>query len=211
MADSVTATDIPPGVYDLVGGYVDGAYAWTDADWLFHHTSRLVRIAVDWRNQEADVLDVEQGDATPGEAVAWTQTRRANGQGATLYFSSGLYSQVAAAFAAVGAPVPYVWVAQWDGVYSGWYGAVAKQYANPTLSGGHYDLSWVADYWPGIDTGPAPGPIPIPSPPPPTPAPVPPIDGARAAYGDLAGFLTAELPAGVANLNLLAGLFRQGA
>jgi hypothetical protein len=31
-------------------------------------------------------------------------------------------------------------------------GAVAKQYADPgTHGGGHYDLSIVADYWPGVD------------------------------------------------------------
>src|SRR5207245_9944229 len=36
--------------------------------------------------------------------------------------------------------------------------AVAKQYQHPPASGGHYDLSVVADYWPGVDPVPPPAP-----------------------------------------------------
>ena len=164
MADSVTATDIPPGAFPLVAGYVDGAYAWTDADWLFHHNSRLVRITVFGGGTDADVIDVESGDATPAQAAQWAIGRKAAGKVPTVYVQASRFGEVVAAFAAAGAPYPYFWIADWDNVNGPWYGSIAKQYQNPTLSGAHYDVSWVADHWPGVDPELPTGPVPTPDP-----------------------------------------------
>ncbi|GLY65481.1 hypothetical protein [Amycolatopsis taiwanensis] len=49
---------------------------------------------------------------------------------------------------------PHCWVARYDGVANLPVGCVAKQYINPPGSGGHFDLSAVADFWPGIDPAP---------------------------------------------------------
>jgi hypothetical protein len=172
MYDSVTAADIPRGAL-MVAGYVDGAYAWTEADWNLHAKARWVRITVGSGTLDADVADVENGDYTPATAAAWGKRKLARGDAPGYYISESRLPQLYAALSAAGMD-PYkghvVWVALWDGVYAQWDGATAKQYQHPPGSGGHYDLSWVADYWPGID----PPPVPAPAPPPPAPGPTPP-------------------------------------
>lgn len=224
MADSVTATDIPPGRFDLVAGYVDGLYRWTDADWLFHHASRLVRITVGSGTLDADVADVETGDFNPDQGMAWIRAKLARGEHGTLYFSSSRNAEVDGARVRAGlSNNDYsVWSAQWDGQPVGLPYTIAHQYANPALSGGHYDLSVVADYWPGVDppppAPPPPGPPP-PGPPPPTPppgpppvpppTPVPPIDQTRSAFGNLAAFLTSDVPAFVQEILRLLGLYNK--
>lgn len=62
-----------------VAGYVGGLYAWSQADWdLFPHADK-VRIAVRASTDDGDVLDVEQGDATPDQAAGWIAMRHAAG------------------------------------------------------------------------------------------------------------------------------------
>jgi hypothetical protein len=65
---------------------------------------------------------------------------------------------VAAAFINAGVAQPNWWLAGYDDVPEIPAGAIGKQYANEPLTGGHYDLSVVADHWPGVDTGPGPSP-----------------------------------------------------
>jgi hypothetical protein len=150
MYDSTNPFDIPLGV-EMVAGYIDGAYAWPQAGWDRFGSIPKVRISCTNADLAADVLDVEPGCADIPTAVNWTQTLRGIGRQPALYFSASLYSQVEAAFVAIGSLVPLVWIADWDGVFGPWFGSVAKQYANPAITGGHFDLSWVADYWPGVD------------------------------------------------------------
>jgi hypothetical protein len=221
MADSVTSADIPPG-YPLVAYYVDGLYAWTVADRRRHQASRQVGIAVAWQTADAQVLDVENGDATPEQAVGWSQTRRAMGHQPVIYCNQSTLAAVEAAFHAKSVGLPAFWIALWDGVASLPPQWLAKQYANPTITGGHYDLSVVSDgYWEGVDPAPpAPAPAPAPAPPPappppPLPAPVPvpdptapPFDQTRSAWGALAGFLTSTLPGAIRELLHLLGIIR---
>jgi|SRR6185369_423930 len=178
MYDSVTSRDIPVGV-QMVAGYVDGRYAWTAADWGRHAKSRPVRITVTGQSLTAHVIDIENGAATMAMAIAWAKRKLAAKQIPNFYLSASRLPELYAALRAAGLP-PYsghgVWVAKWDQVYGQYAGAVAKQYDHPPHSGGHYDLSWVADYWPGVDPAPAPSPTPAPVPAPvplPVPAPVP--------------------------------------
>lgn len=224
MADSITATDIPPGVFDLVAGYIDGIYKWTDQDWLFHAKSRLVTISAVTADVSANVLDVETGALDPNQAAGWASQKWARGDIPTVYIQTSRYQELVDAFKARGVRFPYIWAAQWDGVNAPWFGAVAKQYANPPLSGGHYDLSWVADYWPGVDPAPAPapGPSPLPTPQPPAPpppaplptptpqpAPGPPIDQTRSAWANLAAFFVEDVPAFIQEILRLLGLYNK--
>jgi hypothetical protein len=150
MYDSVTASDIPTGSA-LVAGYVDGRFAWSDADWSRFEGRVKVRIAVLPSTNDGHMLDVETGNTQPDQAPAWVKMRRAAGVDPTVYTNAGLWPDVRAAFKRAGIAEPHYCIALWDGVAELIDGAVAKQYANPKITGGHYDASSVADYWPGVD------------------------------------------------------------
>jgi hypothetical protein len=150
MGDSTTAADIPQ-TFDLVAGYCDGPYRWSDADWALHAGKVLVRIATRADTDDGHVLDVETGDALPAGAPAWATMRRAAGVEPTIYVNLSNEQAVTEAFALAGAPLPHYWLAHYDGIAALPAGYVAKQYADEAMTGGHYDASVVADYWPGVD------------------------------------------------------------
>lgn len=155
--DSVTAADIP-ATAAMVAGYVDGRYAWTQADWALHKAAQHVKIAVFAGTDDGQVLDVETGDATPGESVGWVRARRQVGADPTVYMNTATWPAVRAAFRAAAVTEPHYWVADWTGARHLPAGAVACQYADPRTSGGHYDLSAVAARWPGVDAPAPPSP-----------------------------------------------------
>jgi hypothetical protein len=174
MYDSTNPYDIPRTAH-AVAGYVDGRYAWPQAGWDWHGAPLKVRITVTGQTLNAHVADVENGDLTPAQGAAWLKRKKAAGQIGALYFSRGLLSTVVAAVRAEGlGPADWtIWEADWTAVPHLRDSAYAVQYDHPPHSGGHYDLSLVADYWPGVDPKPAPAPAPAPTPPPPPPAPEP--------------------------------------
>lgn len=154
MFDGVNASRLPTNA-QLVAGYVDGLYAWSAADWARFPDAVKVRIAVFSSTNDGEVLDIEPGDATPAESVDWVLMRRRAGVDPTVYVNTSTWPAVRACFEARGVAEPHYWVAQYDGVPALPAGAVAKQYYNNDQAG--YDLSVVADYWPGIDSAPAAG------------------------------------------------------
>jgi hypothetical protein len=163
MIDSVTARDIPASAA-MVAGYVDGLYRWTAADWARFPAARKVRIAVFATTNDGQVLDIETGAATPAQAAGWVRMRLAAGQYPSVYVNRANVGAVLAALHAAGLDGKFgVWLADWTGVPHLAPGTYATQYAGSAQAGGHFDLSLVSDFWPGID----------PSPPPPTPAPSP--------------------------------------
>lgn len=199
MYDSVTPTDIPTSA-QMVAGYVDGAYAWPDSGWLRFPNARKVTITVTGASLDANVADVEAGDLSPAQGVAWARAKRARGEVGVLYFSLGLWPQIRAQLtpAEIAAPFFETWVALWDGKAQLQPGWLAKQYANPTLSGGHFDLSIVGDYWPGVDPAPSSAPpqpsgVPVTIPPPP-PGSTPPLDQVRAAWARLGDLFVQVIP-----------------
>lgn len=156
MYDSDVAADIPADAA-MVAGYVD---IWSAQDWARFPNAIKVRIA---RNagEDGDVLDVESGDATPDQAPAWVTRQRERGAVPCVYMSESAWPAVRAAFVAARptVPDPLYWVAayQLPNDRSIPAGAVAHQYASPAYgSGGHWDLSSVVDYWPGVDPAPDP-------------------------------------------------------
>lgn len=141
---------IIPADAQLVAGYVDGDYVWTGADWARFPHAVHVRIAVHAGTDDGHVLDVESGNATPAESVDWVLLRRGSGADPTVYCNTSTWPQVRAAFQARTVPEPHYWIADYDGDTAIPAGAVAHQYASTA----RWDLSAVADYWPGVDPAP---------------------------------------------------------
>lgn len=150
MYDSTNANDIP-ATATMVAGYVDGAYRWSDADWARFPGAVKVRIAVFAPTNDGHVGDVETGAMAPHDAPWWAHQRRLAGVDPTVYVNLANAAAVRAAFDAAGEPQPHYWLASYDNNPTIPPGYIAKQYANEPLAGGHYDLSVVADYWPGVD------------------------------------------------------------
>lgn len=59
-----------PGGAEAVAGYVNGRYAWTQAEWDRFPKAHKVTISIN-ASTRARMLDVEQLDATPDEAPGW--------------------------------------------------------------------------------------------------------------------------------------------
>jgi len=150
MYDAVTAANIPAGAR-MVAGYIDRIKLapWSAADWARFPGAVKVTIVKKASTDDGHVLDVEVGDATPGEAPGWVRMRRAAGADPTVYCNTSTWPAVRAAFAKAGVAEPHYWIARYDGDPAIPAGAVAKQYRGNVPPG--YDVSSVADYWPGVD------------------------------------------------------------
>src|SRR6267378_1117490 len=138
----------------MVGGYVDGLYKWTLADWARFPNSVKVRIAVFASTNDGHVLDVEQGDATPVQAPVWAKMRRAASVDPSVYCNRSNIAAIRAAFTAANEPEPHFWLATLDGSLPWTSDIVAIQYQGQAITLKHYDRSIVNDYWPGVDTVP---------------------------------------------------------
>lgn len=154
MYDSVDWSAIPIDA-EAVAGYISpSGYTWPQAAWDRFPNAVHVRItpSASHTGLGVHVLDVETGDATPAQAPGWARDQRALGQDPTIYCSEGTWTTVQNAFNAQGVAQPHYWVAGYPGAGASIpAGAVGHQYADPKTSGGNYDLSVVADYWPGVD------------------------------------------------------------
>lgn len=156
MYDSTNLYDIPRTA-QAIAYYVDGAYAAPQAAIDWHGAPVKVGITVTGGTLAAQVCDMENGDLTPAQAADWIKRKIAAGQHPTAYFSVSRWPALDAARKALGIPDGSfsVWTADWTGKPHLTTNAAATQYADPAYgSGGHYDLSLLADYWPGVD-GPA--------------------------------------------------------
>jgi hypothetical protein len=146
MYDSITAADIPANA-EMVAGYVDGLYRWSDSDWARFPRAVKIRIAVFASTNDGHVLDVEPGNATPAQARGWILMRQAAGlTRPTIYCSRSDRAAVESACAGLAYDL---WIAAYDLIIPTLLpGTVATQYVDPTYgSGGHYDKSLVRDDW----------------------------------------------------------------
>jgi hypothetical protein len=150
MYDGITVSELPAVGAQLVAGYTDGNWPSYAAMVTRFPALTHVSVTVHATDNVGIVLDVEAGDATPEQAVNWVLTRRAAGADPTVYCSVSAWPSVQASFDTHDVAQPHYWVAHYDGVVSIPAGAVAKQYAD--YAG--YDVSIVADYWPGVDPAP---------------------------------------------------------
>jgi hypothetical protein len=149
MYDAVDASRIPANA-EMVAGYVDTIRIpqWTDADWARFPNAVKVEIVKKATSNKGHVLDVEVGDATPAEAPGWVRMRRNSGLATpTIYCSLSAWRTLLTEFASQGVPEPLWWIAHYDNNPLIPGGAIAIQHT--TTPG--YDISAVADYWPGVD------------------------------------------------------------
>jgi len=141
MYDSTNAAKIPTNA-EVVAGYVDGEYAWTNADWERFPNAVKVRIAVfPWTN-DGEVLDCENGDATPDQCPGWIRLRQSGGVAVPTIYCN--LSSLAAVKAACQGLTYNLWIADPTGAPHLVAGSVATQYQ--WTSG--YDLSLLSEGWP---------------------------------------------------------------
>lgn len=167
MYDSVNPFAIPKDA-QMVLVYVDGIYAWSQAGRdRFRHAKQVTCSAVG--AVSAQVGDVEVGCIwPPANAVPWVQRARRDGYDPTIYVNErNDWGPVREAFRRAGVPEPHWLVANYNGVREIPAGSIGRQYAHPSdppgnptgkwHTAGHWDESWVADYWPGVDDEPSSG------------------------------------------------------
>lgn len=162
MYDSTSGYDVPAGG-DLYGVYVDGYYTATGGV-IRQRFPRARQVTISATgSRSANVIDCEPGDTTPDSAAEWAAKEVAAGRLPTIYCMLSQWADVKAAvkrrLGRNAGKVSY-WIAHYDGQAVIPAGAVAVQYGSPdgpvgTRPAGHFDVSAVAPYWPGVDPVPA--------------------------------------------------------
>jgi peptidoglycan hydrolase-like protein with peptidoglycan-binding domain len=149
MFDSTTAADVP-ATATMVAGYVDGKFETVTELRRRFPRAQVVSITV-LGTPGAQVCDTEPGNIGVTGAVNWAANELHAGRRPSLYCMASQWAQVKAAVEARGltGKVSY-WIADYDGRAVIPAGAVAKQYADPTLTHKHFDVSVVARHWPGV-------------------------------------------------------------
>ena len=162
MADSTNPFDIPAGQFPIVAGYTDGLYAWSGAGWKYHEASVHFRLCCTSIDLTAHCADIEPGCLSAAQGAEFVFQKVSRGEVAYLYYSESRTNEIHAALGARGLDPGHAyggWVARWDNRAVLDVAGYIKQYANPTLTGAHYDLSVAADYLPGVDSLPPPPPV----------------------------------------------------
>jgi len=149
------------GTAILVGGYVDGRFAWTGTQWgLFPAANHVTITAIPGSPQApgAKVADCENGDYTPAQAASWAHGRHDRGEWPTVYCSLDLIPAVRQATGSLVLGTDYdIWCADWTGSPHQVPGCAATQYASGTMLAKPYDLSAVyRGSWPARPGTPAP-------------------------------------------------------
>lgn len=141
MYDSIEIGTVPPGP-EAVAGYVGGAWpTYKELVKRFpkaHHLS--IAIAA---SEDADCLDIENGDATSGEAAAWVKRQHARGIARpVVYASLSTMPAVLNALAKAGIPrkAVRVWTAHYTYKPHIELGSDATQYDDKAL-GRNLDIS----------------------------------------------------------------------
>jgi hypothetical protein len=163
MYDSVNPRSIPRDAL-MVAGYIDGSVSrWPDEAWGWWPNATMVRISAVGSTWDADVFDVEAGAIWPPERVVpLVVEARRHGRNPTVYVNErNDWGPTREAFRRAGVAEPHWWVANYNGVPAIPAGSIGRQYAHPSTppgnpqgrwhTAGHWDESWIADHWPGVD------------------------------------------------------------
>lgn len=118
MFDSVTVANLPAGSGFAYAGYVDGRFANLAEIRDRFPGARVLSIAVNAAH-DADCLDIEQGDATPGQAAAWFLRQKARGINRPCLYASAFVMDTevipALKAAGIGAGEIRLWSAHYSG------------------------------------------------------------------------------------------------
>jgi hypothetical protein len=160
MFDSVDAADIPANA-KIVLAYVDGPPRNIDQVKRRFPHAKIVTITIEGGQADADVVDCETGDVTPDHAAEWAALRLKAGKRPTIYMNASTWPAVRVAVQRAGIAKAFghnYLVAEYDGDPTIPAGAIGKQFESPSAndSPGHYDISSLVDYWPGVDPLPKP-------------------------------------------------------
>jgi hypothetical protein len=131
----------------MVAGYINGPFAWSQADWNLFPDADHVTISITAGANAGDVLDVESGDATPDQTAGWIAMRKAAGlYRPTIYCSLDVIPAVRVGTGSYVLDKDYdIWVANYTGVPHQEPGCAATQYESTA----NYDVSIVYDTaWP---------------------------------------------------------------
>ena len=160
MYDSVNIDNLPLDG-DVYAGYVGGNWPTYEPLMKKFPHKPVVSIAVQ-ANQDAQVLDIESGDATPEQAAAWVARQIKLGRKRpTIYTSHALMQDVLNEIAKAKVERPDFWIADWTGAAHAIPGAVAVQWA----SNDRFDETVITDpTWPEVASAPKPAPKPEPKP-----------------------------------------------
>ena len=149
LYDAIYPANIPSNA-EMVACYVDGN--WPNYPDACDRFPNAVHVSIATQGADAQVLDVEAGNTQPDQAPAWITRQRARGQIPTVYCNVATWPAVVAACKVQGVAPPIWWAADWDRDPTITDGAIAKQHTNDVAPG--YDISSVADHWPGVDPEP---------------------------------------------------------
>jgi hypothetical protein len=153
MHDAVNVAAIPADA-GMVAGYIDGNFVTMPEVRRRFPNAVKVEIAVRTSTNAGHVFDTEPGNPEPPAAIRWVAMRRASGFATpTVYAPRSWWQWCRDECGRQGVAEPLWWIAEWNGRAEMIPGAIAHQYADPPICGGDFDLSIVADQWPGIDDG----------------------------------------------------------
>jgi hypothetical protein len=145
MLDSTNADSLPEEGEAAVAGYVNGIF--NDFDNIVKRFPHLKHLSISvFSGEDADALDVENGDATPGEAPGWVRKQHARGKARpVVYANASTMPQVVQALTDDGIKRDeyLLWVADYDGKADIPEGFDAKQYEDHNEE---YDIS-ICEPW----------------------------------------------------------------
>lgn len=148
MVDSDTAT-YPDGV-QYIAAYVDGSRTGQNYYIARNRNPQAKFLLVSAvGDADADVIDIEPGNVwPPANAVDWTIRQRSLGKNPGYYCNTSTQQDVLNAYAARGVNPGWWWRADYrdpsQRPASFALGELAHQYADPPMTGGHWDASVIA-------------------------------------------------------------------
>lgn len=74
IAFDTTTPDVLPVNSPIIGGYINGNFAWAKDDWARFPGAQQLRINVTGIPARGNTLDVERGGASPANCVSWWES-----------------------------------------------------------------------------------------------------------------------------------------
>ena len=143
--------DKAPKDGQIYAGYIDGNPNWRSYNYFkkLYPQALVVSISVTGA-LSANVYDVESGNLLPQDVVPILKRERAAGNNPTIYCNLSNHDTIISDILAAGLSQPPYWIAHYTEQSHFEPGSVATQWGSES----GYDVSTVADFWPGVDAQP---------------------------------------------------------